>query len=110
MSAELEKDEEETRQAVCSTDLLYANAPDEVPYYYEYENHVKTAYYSLELPYVTVDRVELWGIEQALTELEEDDLNDTTICYWTPTQHGWKVNWRLPGSEFLKRSKPMEKK
>jgi hypothetical protein len=79
----------------------YANAPSLIEVTFEYEK--KSSYYALDLPWITVERVALAGIYDALGDLEEDDLKDTTVSFWKPTRLGWELKWRLEGEEFLKR-------
>lgn len=79
------------------------DAPNVIKIPFEYENSVKTEFYSLELPDVVVDRVELSGI---LTVIEEmDEPRQASVAKWVPSPHGWDVEWRIDGGAFLSRHK-----
>ena len=77
------------------------NKPDKIIVPFEYENHVKTSYYCLELEESIIERVELGGILTFLECADTADFLKISVAYWEPTQNGWKVIWRVTGAEFL---------
>lgn len=83
---------------------LAEKAPKKIMVPFEYENHVKTAHYSLRTPDIAIERVELSGIYTALDGFNEHEQRDSLVTYWIPYQYGWYAGWILSGDEFMKRA------
>ena len=83
------------------------DAPEEIIIPFEYENDVKTSYHTLELPEYVIDRVALNSILEVIREIQsyEDELKNTSVSYWVPSEHGWNCEWRVSAKEFLARHK-----
>jgi len=76
--------------------------PEKIIVPFEYDNDVKTSFYSLELLEYTIDRVALNGILDVL-EAMEPDIDPVRIAFWEPARYGWDVTWRMTGQQFLDR-------